>query len=726
MTRNRSRWRTLLLAVTAALVPATAALAQQQGPTLKIGGTTYTKWLAGNQLDNGAMFNFTTIPGEGWGDNGIGTEVELLLNAKLSSQVEVRGRIHSRFNQNFWTNFGGFGTNPPGPNNPCQGGNCGEWDPRANLYLKLRGLAVTLTPGYLVDSATIGSSDFGMFDAHVVGRLRYIDRDNAYGFLFQGSAFERRLAWDAARIALPRLWAGPGFNTGNFHAADAAYVGQARYTFNEMFDVGAIFNYNSDTEVDPRDTNMDNGRTATPRFRNGVGGLKANFHLGSWLDVRGAAYRSYSNADKGLRGDYNAVPVGRLEDNTFKLDITLNDPLENGLSLNVQAFSIGANYVSLMAARRESDVLLTEGHDGSFGFPGPSNAAFGVFRGNPTRIGYGGWTGETQQVATVNVDNDFTDFNEPWAQSVIGWQGLTFNPVYSSGSLDLAGEYSYITYDTNWQAFDDDSTPLGQSIYPLMERDTGVGHNFRTAYAPFQDKFTHLGVVKGRYVLDIGNGVDVFGKVKFIHEQDRRLNDEKYLPYQANDCANGEACANRRREYSPGLSTADLYGNPNIITGADGRRGYQWKPFDNIADDDRVLNYTAVTFGAGYQLTDDLYMSLSYSKFLADLVDGNTAFQAYNLHEMASGFHDKNQFLLKAKYILAGVEIGFEGQWAFGTFTPDFGDGFVPVAADENIAKDYGVPAGSPGFFNRFGGWNSLERRNFDHLRFKTFLKAQF
>ena len=55
------------------------------------------------------MYNFTTVPGEGYGDNGQGTEIELLLNAKVSKHVEVKARIHSRFNQNQWTNFGGWG-----------------------------------------------------------------------------------------------------------------------------------------------------------------------------------------------------------------------------------------------------------------------------------------------------------------------------------------------------------------------------------------------------------------------------------------------------------------------------------------------------------------------------------------------------------------------------------------------------------------------------------------
>jgi hypothetical protein len=721
----------------AVLAPAVAVA--QDAPRLTIGGTTYTKWLLGNMREQGSLFNFTTIPGEGYGDNGIGTELELLLNAKLSSRVEINGRIHSRFSQNFWTNFGGFGgtiqRDANGNPIPCVAGNCGEFDPRSNQYIKLRGMALTLRPGYLVDSAVIGSNDFGQFDPFVIGRIRYIDRDNAYGILLQGSALDRRLTWDATRIALPRLWAGPAFSTGTFHATDAVYGFQTKFTASEMFDVGGIFQYTNDQEVRADDFNVDDGRSMQPRYRNGVGGLKAGVHLGPWLDLKAAAYTSYSNADVVLTGRsfnginaYSPMPGGRRTDQTYMLNGAIADPLEVGLSLNFQLFSIGKDYVSVMASRREADVLLTEGHDGTFALPGPSNAAYGVFNGNPTRIGYGGWTGESQQVPTLNVDNEFTDFDEPFAETVIGWRGATVNPVYSTGSLELSGEYSFITYDQNWQAWGDPSRSLNDTQYPGTDLDTGVGHNFRSAFQPFQDKRTHIVALRGKYTVDVANGIELFGRLKYIHESDKRMNDPRFLPYQAGACpGGGVACDNTlTNEYSEGNSTSGLFGNPGVITNEQGETGYQWKPFDNIADDDRVLNYAAFSFGAGYQFTDDLYVSATYSKFVADLLDGNTAFQAYNLHEMASGRHDKNALSLRARYIVSGVEFGMEGQYMFGTFTPDFGDGFVAVTADEETSRNHGVAVGSRGFRNRFTGWNSLEERNFEHMRLKAFMKAQF
>ncbi len=115
-------------------------------------------------------------------------------------------------------------------------------------------MAVVLTPGYLIDSATIGANDFGQFDPYVIGRIRYIDRDNASGILLQGSGFDRKITWDATRISLPRLWAGPSFSTGLFHAADAAYGFQTKWTLSDALDVGGIFSYVHDAEISPRRT----------------------------------------------------------------------------------------------------------------------------------------------------------------------------------------------------------------------------------------------------------------------------------------------------------------------------------------------------------------------------------------------------------------------------------------------------------------------------------------
>jgi len=730
--------RGLLAGIGVALLLAPAALLAQE-PTLKIGGTTYTKWLWGTQRYDGSLYNFTSVPGEGYGDNGQGSEVELLLSARLSKEVNVAARIHSRFSQNQWTNFGGFGgsLDPDGDGapGPCVAGDCGEFDSRSNQYVKLRGVTVTLTPGYSwIDSATIGASDWGMFDPFVIGRIRYIDRDNGAGLLFQGSGAGRKWTWDVARISLPRLWAGPNYNTGDYNVQDAAYGLQTKFTPSSTFDFGLIYEWVNDIEVDVRDLDPDDGRETRNRFENSVIGARFGLHLlDSMLDVRGAFYSSDAESDPALApasffgiSGFSPVPAGDISDETWRLNVDLNDPFGVGLSFNIEAFDVGAEYVSMMAARRESDVLLTEGSDGAYAYPGPDNASFGVFGGNETRIGLGGWQGNAQQVATINVDNEFTDFDEPMAESVIGWKGVTLVPTWTIGALDLAAELSWIDYNTNWQAWGRPDRPILDSIYPNNESDAGV-NSFRNAYAPFQDRETSIGVLKFKYLVDVGKGLELFGKYKFIDETDDRMTDARYLPYQAGDCpGGGVACSNQTRAYnSAGNSTADLYGNPPVIT-VDGVTGYQWKPFDSLADDDRDMDYKMIQLGAGYQLTDDLYATLAYERYDVDLRDGNTAFQAYQLHELASGSHEKDKIILTAKYILAGAEIGFNYEYNTGSFDPDFGGGFVVQRATEGDASSVGVRVGSPGFRGRFGGWNSLVTRDFEQQRLKAYMKVQF
>lgn len=730
MRRKALRFSVFMLA----LLVAAGAFAQQAS-TFNISGVTYTKWLWGNQRTDGSLYNFTTVPGEGWGDNGQGTELELLVSGKPNRYLEVSGRIHSRFSQNFWTNFGGFGGSADakcgGPNG---GGDCGEFDPRSNQYVKLRGLTVRVTPGFkYLDSLQFGATDLGMFDPFTMGKIRYIDRDNLGAILAQGS-LAPNVRYDAIRVSLPRLWAGPGFNTGSYASQDSAYGLQIRANPTSNLDLTFIGHNVRDIEVDAKDILPDNGRDVVNRYNNDVYGVKADFHPAGVVAVRGAFYHSSSEtnddlADKNFFGisGFSPVPAGSHDDNSIKLNVDVTDPFGVGLSFNAEYFNIGAEYVSILAARRESDVLLTEGHDSTWAFPGPSNGAFGVFGGNESRIGYGGWQGHAQQVATVNVDNEFTDFDEPMAETVIGWKGITIVPRWQRGALEIAAELTHIDYNTNWQAWDDDTRPVLSSLYPSMESDTGVGHNFRSAYVAFQDKTTDIGLIRAKTTVNFGKGVDVFGKLKMISESDKRLNDAKYLPYKTGDCAGGTTvCKNAKNFYFGTNTTADLYGNPEVITGANGVKGYQWKPFNDIRDDDRDLDYTMVQLGAGYQLTDVIYGSLTYEKYMADLKDGNTAFQAYQLHEMASGEHNKNKFIALLRFPIGGAEAGFNYEYTFGDFDPDFGTGFVPQLADAQTAKDAGVKEGSRGFKGRFGGWNSLENREFSQNRLKAYFKVRF
>jgi hypothetical protein len=130
--------------------------------------------------------------------------------------------------------------------------------------------------------------------------------------------------------------------------------------------------------------------------------------------------------------------------------------------------------------------------------------------------------------------------------------------------------------------------------------------------------------------------------------------------------------------------------------------------------------------GAGYQVSDNLYSSLTLEHYKVDMKDGNTAFQAYQLHSMASGDYSKNNLILAARYVLGGAEFGFNVEHSWGTFDPNFGGGFVPQLAGNDEHANFGVPVGSPGFHGRFGGWNSLLSRDFSQNRLKAFMKVVF
>lgn len=738
--RTKLLWVVTVLVAIGAIGAVTEPAEAADQPSLNLSGYIYTKWLWGNLRSDGSLYNFTTVPGEGYGDQGQGTEFELFFGEKVSDQVEIGGRIKARFSQNFWTNFGGFGGGGAGTpgSGDCISGDCGEFDSRSAQYMKLRGVFVRLTPGYSwLDSATIGSNDWGQFDPFVIGKIRYIDRDNGSGLLFQGSFADRMVRYDAARISLPRLWAGPDFNTGNFNAADAAYGLQVTVTPSSMFDIAGVYEYVNDVEVDGADYSMDDGRDLRTRFRNNVIGLRFGVHPTSAIDISGRYYRSSSDSVADLTpasffalSGFSPTLAGKHDDDTWRFNLDLNDPFDVGLSFNIEAFDIGAEYVSMMAARRESDVLLTEGHESTYAFPGPNNARFGVFGGNPTAIGFGGWDGNAQQVATINVDNEFTDFDEPMAETAIGWKGVTIVPTFAIGDLELSAEYTKLDYNTNWDVWGNPNGPVDSTVYPNQESDAGIGSN-RNAYAPFQDKSTDIYLIKGKYYFDVGNGIEVFGKLKWIDETDKRLNDARFLPYAPGDCpGGGQDCAgNTNYYYDDGTnmySTASIYGNPGVITGANGQVGYQWAPFDDVSDDDRDMSFFMFQLGGAYQFTDELNISLTYENYDVDLLDGNTAFQAYNLHEMASGKHEKSKYSVKVKYFLAGMEFGLIYQYLDGSFTPDFGDGFVPQAASADVQASLGFEEGSLGFTNRFGGWNSLEKRDFNHQRLKAFMKVAF
>ncbi|MGB5250953.1 MAG: hypothetical protein WBO47_15100, partial [Gammaproteobacteria bacterium] len=448
----------LAAAVSAALcAPATVATAGE----MEWFGSVYAKFLDGDRNQESALYNNAeTTPGEAGGDQGQGIEFELMFRNQVSKQVEISGRLKARFNRNFWTNFGGFGPE--------------EADERSAQYVKMRGVRAVITPGYeWIDSATIGSNDFGMFDPMTQGKYRYIDRDNASGILLQGSMLENDLRWDFARVSLPKLFAGPRFVTRGeddatkMEANDAALVGQMRWNASTDLNTTGILMYVYDKEIsrdellnDGNDNDIRDGTDTVTRYDNTVAGLKAEYAGFDYVDISGSYYYSWYNVDDtecdGLyNGNCRFSPLLNESANDYSwfINLDVSDFLVSDLTFNIQGFWIGADYMSVQSARRESDVLLTAGWMNTFQWGRPDYNFGNIENGNATAgLGYGGWNGETQQVVSLMADNDFTDFDEPVAYDVHGYKGITIVPKYTWNDIEFSAEYSYFDFDTNWQA----------------------------------------------------------------------------------------------------------------------------------------------------------------------------------------------------------------------------------------------------------------------------------
>ena len=135
-----------------------------------------------------------------------------------------------------------------------------------------------------------------------------------------------------------------------------------------------------------------------------------------------------------------------------------------------------------MGSRREADVLLTDG----------------IITGGFTRGG---------QLPTLNIANEFQDFDEPWYESCIGWQGATALLEYVSGPLKLTAEGTFIGYATNAQGRDT-KNQYPDFLYTNGFTDTTAftaaadyanvyarGKDPRSVYAEFQDRSTYLAVL---------------------------------------------------------------------------------------------------------------------------------------------------------------------------------------------------------------------------------------
>jgi hypothetical protein len=528
------------------------------------GSNFYMKFLDGNMRKADA--NKPSIDTASGTDQGQFTELNLVFKATLSSKVEAGGRIQSRSSDAYWSQYGGFGQeNGTNMNN--------------QKFMKLRGAYVELSPSYnWLSQVRIGTSDWGMFDPFTVGKVRYIDRDNFNGLYFKGPLAGGN-SWELARISLPTYlqlgWGGPG--TGG---SDATQYNEAIYIAQFKVPVGrAKLTTSYQSFIDHAlgsTSNQYSGTNTKVETKNSVFMLRADGSPVDGVDVRGAVYRSSFDIAPGLSPawGYNS-PSGNKNDGALKLDADLN--LVDGLALNLQYFNIGAGYHSIGAARRESDVLLTEGTESAW------------YNWGSGGMWAGGATADYTQSATnvYMTDNDYMDFNESPAQSVLGWKGLTALAKLDVANSPMSLEVTRVGYNSNWQG------------YPT----TGPLAGGQFGYSTYQDRSTNIFAFKLNHLFHVMGGLDANFKLKKVDDRNRA----------------------------------------NVT----------------VATDDRAVNDTGATASVGNQLSNDLYGTISYGRYLRDINAGANIFN-----------NSKSIYSLKFAYNLPGFETGLLTQWIQGSGNP--------------------------------------------------------
>lgn len=505
--------------------------------------------IEGNGGDGGSSID--TASGS---DRGQFAEVELRAKVTVSPKVEAGFRIQSRSSGAYWSEFGGFGSelNIEKDNNQNK-----------QNYMRLRGIYVQLTPGYSwLSNARIGSSDWGYFDPMTVGQYRYIDRDNVKGFYFSGPALGG--TWEAARITQPeyasanwstanpngepvcdpldpRYQKAPDYTPpsncgyGNLTASDQGKKQRATYIVQFKAPVGPArltasaqtYNDNDVVYGAGADNTPLDGRGLTTFFSNDVYKLALEGSAGI-VDLKGAVYQSSAKFRNGGAGG-GPAPKSDTSGSAFKLDAMFAQLPVDGLSLKYQYFNIGKEYFSMAAARRESDILLTEGSESAW-FQWYHSAAWGrnQWVGGSSSDSY-------QQVASSGwfVDNNLIDFNEAPAESIVGWKGHTIVADYTFADTPMSFEYSRIGYNNDRQNY---TGPMADLYAGGLEYfahrgglgwDGGANQDRRTSIAVFKASHTFAGGIEGAFKAKWVRDTDKFASNTSV--DDRDTNDTGYI-----------------------------------------------------------------------------------------------------------------------------------------------------------------------------------------------------
>lgn len=520
----------LLLAIAGWAAPVQADIAN-----FDLAGRLYTKWLYRNNDSQGLLtYGNPFWPDDIAGDNGVGTEFELKVFGTVSRYVEAYARIQSRFGE-MWQDWWESGERKYDGDLNTSGDSVGL--NRAS-YIKLRGTWVRATIPFMegwTNTVTVGSSDLGMFNPWSIGKVRYIDRDNGKGIFIHGLVGDGIFSYELAMIALPKLYVGPWWSTGigdpsltrPFFSQDWAY-GARLSVAPDWGTFTLVSTYTNDVEIDMTDPDAvgslygtctddlgnpiagcskDHAVDYFSRYQNLVVTLETQLEPLDWMSINTLFGYSMGRIDEQLTANGVALnqgvsPVAYKDTDSYAVRGRLEfaDPFDVGLSFKVEYFNIGEDWNSIFGARREADVLLTDG----------------LIEGG--------------QLPTLNLANEFIDFDEDFVEACIGWHGGTVMALFAHEALDLDVEATYIHYNTNAQNRDvDDTYPdflhsegfTDTDLYDYANT-TDRGRDPRSVYRRNQDRRTVVAVVNLRYLFDVVEGLELSAKGKLVWDRDYR------------------------------------------------------------------------------------------------------------------------------------------------------------------------------------------------------------
>ena len=210
--------------------------------------------------------------------------------------------------------------------------------------------------------------------------------------------------------------------------------------------------------------------------------------------------------------------------------------------------------------------------------------------------------------------------------------------------------------------------------------------------------------LKAKYTLDIGNGIDLMARYKYISDEDNRVTKASLL----NDAYDG---------YPKSVGSINPDWIPNVGLGG------------CVHCDDRRADYDTYGVSGGYQIMPDLYATLLYELNKVELIDGTIdvapvglGFEAnngYGYAEYLTGKTTKNRIGMNFSYFLSGLEVGGTVDYFWGTYDPVFftndSDGHrvrLNTAGFDTIATPLGnIPTGS---------------QSLSQYRMKVYLKVNF